>query len=96
MASVDGSAIIFGCANPHDESRSLKIGDLSFEFNAETIRAISWKGKEVVRGISWPVRDPDWITMPQENPKIAVREKGSETSIEVRFYGRRRRVRVRF
>ena len=85
MASVDGSAIIFGCAKPHDESRSLEIGDLSFEFNAETIRAISWKDKEVVRGISWPVRDPDWITMPQENPKIAVREKGSETSIEVRF-----------
>ena len=85
MASVDRSAIIFGCANPHDESRSLEIGDLSFEFNAETVRAISWKGKEVVRGISWPVRDPNWITMSQENTKIAVREKGSETSIEVRF-----------
>ena len=85
MASVDRSAIIFGCANPHDGSRSLEIGDLSFEFNAETVRAISWKGKEIVRGISWPVRDPNWITMPQENPETEIRADGSEIAIDLRF-----------
>ena len=85
MASVDRSSIIFGCANQHDKSRSLEIGDLSFEFNAETVRAISWKGKEVVRGISWPVRDPNWITMPQESPDAEIRTDGSEIAIDLRF-----------
>ena len=85
MDSVERSAIIFGCASLPDKSRSLEIGDPSFEFNAEMIRAIRWQGKEVVRGIFWPVRDLNWITLLQESPEAEIRTDGSEIAIDLRF-----------
>ncbi|WP_421726031.1 hypothetical protein [Bauldia sp.] len=60
----DGVAI-FGTTEAVPPPRSVVLGDLSFTLDAEALRGLSWRGVEVVRAISWPMRDPDWVTFQQ-------------------------------
>ena len=85
MHEANDPAIIFGTAKAEVPGRDFELGDLSFEFRADMVRGIHWCGVEVVRGIAWPVRDPSWITLPQEKPKIAVEERPGEASIGLDF-----------
>ena len=47
-------------------ARLVELGDLSFLVEPESVRGIRWRGIEVVRGISWPIRDENWVSMPQK------------------------------
>lgn len=85
MHEARDPAIVFGTRKAEVPGREFDLGDLSFEFRADMVRGIHWCGIEVVRGIAWPVRDPSWITLPQEKPKIAVEEQPGETSIGLEF-----------
>lgn len=68
---------IFGSDEPVAEERLVQCGDLSFFLEAESIRSISWRGVEVVRGIAWPIRDRNWVTLVQEEPRQTA-ETGAE------------------
>lgn len=71
------------CGTPEEPAsiREVRKGDLKLLLDGETIRSISWKGVEIVRGITWPVRDESWITLP---PVIA-RETLDEDTDPVRY-----------
>lgn len=78
-------AIVFGTRKAETPGRVFELGDLSFEFRADMVRRLCWCGLEVVRGIAWPVRDPNWITLPQKKPKVVVEERSGEASIGLDF-----------
>lgn len=53
----------FGTAEKVQLQRRVAVGDLSYQLGPESVRGICWKGHEVIRAITWPIRDSDWITM---------------------------------
>lgn len=68
---------VFGTDETVAEERLVRCGDLSFLLEADSIRSISWRGVEVVRGIAWPIRDRNWVTLVQEKPRQTT-ETGAE------------------
>ncbi|WP_434053701.1 MAG: hypothetical protein RDA78_01985 [Roseibium sp.] len=56
---------LFGTVDRADTARRVAVGDLSFLIDGDAIRCMSWKGVEVIRALSWPARDENWITLPQ-------------------------------
>ena len=59
-------AIVFGTREKPAASREVGLGALAFAIDSVALRTLTWRGVEVVRAISWPVRDSNWITLPQE------------------------------
>ncbi|MCO6384315.1 hypothetical protein [Oceanicola sp. 502str15] len=55
---------IFGTMEPPVPWRAMQVGALSFLLSEQSIRSIKWHGVELVRAISWPVRDENWATYP--------------------------------
>ncbi len=64
---------LFGTDEPPAASRLMTAGPLSVEFVSGGLRAIRFKGHEVLRAIAYVVRDRDWGTYdpPIEHLKIA-------------------------
>jgi D-apionolactonase len=59
---------IFGTPEKPAPAKTVRVGDLSLVLDGESIRSIVWQGVEVVRGITWPIRDKGWMTLP---PQVA-------------------------
>lgn len=53
----------FGTAEGIRTTRQVVVGDFAYQLGAESVRNITWRGHEVIRAITWPVRDPDWVTL---------------------------------
>jgi len=85
MAGQGSAETIFGTAEPVAEEKWIRLGNLAFLLNAEAIRAISWKGVEVVRAISWPVRDPSWVTLQQHTDYLSIDRGEREVSCSLAF-----------
>ncbi|MGR3796421.1 hypothetical protein [Vannielia sp. SX4] len=56
--------LTFGTAEPPVPWRRISLGPLSFLLSDQSIRRICWHGTELVRAISWPIRDENWATYP--------------------------------
>lgn len=54
---------LYGTAEPAAPGRRLSCGALSLTLMADSLRALCWHGIELVRGVAWPIRDPDWGTL---------------------------------
>ena len=68
MAEAPSRAImLFGTDEPTAETRLLKAGPLTVEFDAGNLRYIRHEGHEAIRAISYVVRDQFWGTF---NPEI--------------------------
>jgi hypothetical protein len=65
---------LFGTAEPEPELRRLKAGPLSAELIAGNLRNIRFHGVEVLRAISFVVRDKDWGTYAPVLHDLAVEE----------------------
>lgn len=65
---------LFGTAEPEPELRRLKAGPLSAELIAGNLRTIRFHGVEVLRAISFVVRDKDWGTYAPVLHDLAVEE----------------------
>ncbi len=63
VASHNDRLKLFGTGEAVTGLRRVSLGDLSYEIGPDSVRAISWKGTELVRAITWPMRDPNWVTM---------------------------------
>ena len=53
---------LFGTDEPVEPPRIFNAGDLSAEFEAGNLRYISFPGFEMIRAVSFIVRDPNWAT----------------------------------
>ncbi len=65
---------MFGTRESSAPEYQVRVGELTFLLEAESIRTIRWHGVEVVRGIAWPIRDRDWGTLFQENVDQTIKE----------------------
>ena len=64
--SSNDLAVVFGTNEIESASRAVCLGGLAFTIDSVALRTLTWHGVEVVRAISWPVRDSNWITLPQD------------------------------
>lgn len=53
---------LFGTAETPSPIQEIHLGPFSFLYTDVAIRRIAWQGLEIVRGISWPIRDKNWGT----------------------------------
>lgn len=78
MAPQPDSVICFGTDEPPQAERNFSAGALTLILADGAVRALSWHGREVVRGIACPVRDANWGTL----ASILVDEKVKESPSE--------------
>ena len=61
--------------------RKLKVGELSLILDGTALRNICWRGTEVLRGISYLVRDKNWGTYQPKLSRLRVRQSNIEFSV---------------
>lgn len=76
---------LFGTSEFPAPGKIIRVGHLSFEFNAESIRNIRWRNVEVIRGITWPMRDSNWIALAQDSAEESVEIRDDEARISLGF-----------
>ncbi|HEY9213150.1 MAG TPA: hypothetical protein VIQ29_09870, partial [Ancylobacter sp.] len=74
---------LFGTLEPEPTPRLLRAGRLSAEFIGGNLRAIRFDGTEVLRAISYVVRDKDWGTYAPALIDVTVEE--TPDSFTVRY-----------
>ena len=57
----------------------------SFQLEADSLRSIKWLGVEVIRGIAWPIRDPNWITLAQQIASSRIETKNETAVYDLSF-----------
>jgi len=76
----NGIAKRYGTDEAIELRRKVALGPLSFLLEREGVRGLSWRGIEVVRAISAPLRDENWGTIRPQN----IREEVDKTSSSFR------------
>lgn len=74
---------LFGTDEPVASPRLLRAGALSVCFDNGMLRELRWFGVEVVRAVSYLLRDRDWGTVPARLSALELQEDGS--SFALRF-----------
>lgn len=65
---------LFGTDEPVAASRLLQAGALSVRFDGGMLRELRWQGVEVVRALSYLLRDRDWGTVPAQLSELQVQQ----------------------
>jgi D-apionolactonase len=73
--------LLFGTSLPEPKARLLKAGPLSAEFIGGNLRAIRYDGAEVLRAVSYLVRDKDWGTYAPELSNVQFKEERARFEI---------------
>jgi len=60
--AANGNVRLYGTGEAAAEPTPVRLGPLSFLYSAEAVRRICWHGTELVRAVTWPVRDENWGT----------------------------------
>ncbi|PND24606.1 MULTISPECIES: hypothetical protein [Sinorhizobium] len=72
--TVSRAFLLFGTDEKEPEARRIEAGRLSADFVSGNLRTIRFAGKEVLRAISFLVRDRDWGTCEAEIGDLTVEE----------------------
>lgn len=75
---------LYGTEEPPAEERLLKAGPLSVLFDGANLRDIRMHGEEVIRAISFVVRDKDWATLIPEIADLVIEEDRDRFGISYR------------
>ena len=82
MARAPSRAVVlFGTEEPPAETRLLRAGPLSAELDAGNLRYIRYGGHEVIRAVSYVVRDQFWGTFNPEIRALEVEESGDRFTV---------------
>lgn len=74
MSDLTRAIALYGTEESVAAPRTLRAGKLSVELEAGNLRYIRWDGEEVLRAISFIVRDRDWGTYAPQIADLAVTE----------------------
>jgi hypothetical protein len=85
LGQLSDLARLYGTSEPPQKLQEVAIGDLSFLYAADGLRRLSWRGVELVRGLSWPIRDENWGTYPAELIDESVEGSDHEFEARLRF-----------
>ena len=72
---------LYGTSTLPPLARSFAVGRLAFEIVGGNLRAIRFDGAEIIRGIQYLVRDPDWGTPAPVIGEVQVEERGDGLAI---------------
>ncbi len=72
--TIDRNVKIYGTRDASEEARPARLGPLSFLYSAESVRRICWRDTELVRAVTWPIRDENWGTYAPEIIEEALEE----------------------
>ncbi len=86
----------YGTEEPVAELRVLTAGKLSVELDAGNLRHIRWGGLEVIRAVSFIVRDRDWSTCNPTITGLAVDERPGGFTVRYEALARDRTQRFRY
>ena len=78
------SMLLFGTDEPTPPVRHLVAGDLSVEIDRGNLRHVRWGGLEVIRGISFIVRDKQWGTYTPVIDELEVVERQGSFAVSYR------------
>ncbi len=81
VASPSRAIKLFGTEEPRPETRTLRAGALSVEYEAGKVRYVSIDGHEAIRGIAFVVRGPGWETFHPEISNLQIEEQGDTFSV---------------
>lgn len=85
MENPCADVILYGTEEPSQVLRKVKAGPLSLIYSPNSLRRISWHDTELVRGISWPIRDENWGTYAPVILDEDIEEKSEKFSARLRF-----------
>ena len=83
MTDPTRSVALFGTEEEVPPPRVLRAGRLSAELEAGNLRYIRWDGEEVLRAVSFIVRDRDWGTYAPEISELSVEEGDGSFSVSL-------------
>ncbi|WP_210527200.1 hypothetical protein [Rubellimicrobium arenae] len=83
--ALDDDIIRFGTSEPGAPRRDVALGPMQFRLEGGTLRRLSWRGTEVVRGLSAPLRDESWGTWSEENASEEIEEGPDRLRLTRRF-----------
>lgn len=83
LTELANSREIFGTEEPPLQEKEFRAGDFQIDLSGGQIGRISWRGTEVLRGVTYLVRDKDWAT-----PTCTVTQEPCETGEVFRLRGK--------
>ena len=66
MAQLSDGLAIFGTTQPVGQVRVLTLGGMSVDLAGGAVQAVHCNGVEVMRGLAYPIRNPDWGTWAEQ------------------------------
>jgi len=72
---------LFGTARPESDCRMLSAGPLEVRFENGNLRYVRYEGVEVLRAISYVIRDRDWGTLAVNIADLDIRETADEFEV---------------
>lgn len=84
LAEPSRAVRLYGTEEPPAEERPLKAGPLSVLFDGANLRDIRMHGEEVIRAISFVVRDKDWATLIPAIADLVVEESADRFRVSYR------------
>jgi hypothetical protein len=78
MPTISRNMMLYGTEQDVPPPVVLRAGPLSAELDAGNLRALRWDGVEMLRAVSYVVRDRDWATYNPEISDLNVRQDGQE------------------
>lgn len=85
MPGEEARIALFGTVDSANSAQKVTVGDLSFLIDGDAIRSIFWKSVEVIRAVSWPARDENWITLPQTVRSSSLDTNDREAHLRLEF-----------
>lgn len=82
---MDNNCKLYGTTEPPQVQRSVQIGSLSLLYSCDALRRVCWQGTELVRGISWPVRDQNWGTYSSTVHEEQIHHDRETFTVKLRF-----------
>lgn len=85
MGEPNRNVSFYGTAEPPQALREVNIGSLSLLYSHESLRRLTWRGTELVRGITWPIRDANWGTYSAEILDEQIEYDADRFNVKLRF-----------
>ena len=82
MTDRDDALRLFGTDEPVPELRVFRAGGLHCEFAGGGVRRVLWHGEELLRGVSYLLRDRDWGTAPCHLDDLTVDESPARFTLQ--------------
>ena len=84
---MDTTALIalFGTPNADPVPERVEVGPLAIDLADGAVVGVFWHGAEVLRGIAYPVRDPNWLTHASTEIDVKLDHRGDSATYRRQF-----------